>query len=214
MLLPHGYEGQGPEHSSARLERYLQLCAEENMIVANFSSPANLFHALRRQIKHKVRKPLIIMSPKSLLRHKHCVSYGHEMLAGSRFQPIIDDSVVNKTAIKRLVICSGKVYYDLLEAMPAEQQDIAIIRLEQFYPYHGNIMQQTLAQYSNATEVIWCQEEPQNMGAWNFIRDHLATSTDLTIRYVGRPAKASPAEGYASWHKSTQQKLVSEALTL
>ena len=168
MLLPHGYEGQGPEHSSARLERYLQLCAEDNIQVCVPSTPAQMFHMLRRQMLRPFRKPLIVMSPKSLLRHRLCVSDMTD-LAGGSFQILIDDIDQPKPArIKRLVLCTGKVYYDLLEKKREEDvQDTAIVRVEQLYPFPRADIQNILDRYSEAEEVVWCQEEPRNQGTWS-----------------------------------------------
>ena len=171
LLLPHGYEGQGPEHSSARLERYLQLCAERNMTVCNLTTPANYFHALRRQLKRNFRKPLVIFTPKSLLRHKLAVSPLGEMANGSGFRTVIPeiDAIAPPEQVQRVVLCSGKVYYDLLaERREQEIKDVAIIRLEQLYPFPIRSLPAALAPYRNA-DVVWCQEEPENMGAWNFV---------------------------------------------
>ena len=168
LLLPHGYEGQGPEHSSARLERYLQLCAEDNMQVANCSTPANYFHILRRQIRRNFRKPLILMTPKSLLRHKLCVSTLADMAEASTFLSVIPESVktlADDKKIRRVVLCSGKLYYDLLAARNERKiNDIAIVRIEQFYPFPLKYLAAELARYAKASEIVWCQEEPQNMG--------------------------------------------------
>ncbi len=221
MLLPHGYEGQGPEHSSARLERYLQSCAEDNMIVANCTTPANYFHILRRQLKRNFRKPLIIMTPKSLLRHKLATSTLADMAAGTHFKRIIAETekLVADDKIQRVVVCSGKVYYDLFEARAAEKIDnIAIIRMEQYYPFPAKELKAELARYKNA-EIVWCQEEPRNMGAFSFVRERIEEvmeelgRTDRA-RYVGRPAAASPACGYLKIHEKEQKLLVSTALTV
>ncbi|MBP0491990.1 2-oxoglutarate dehydrogenase E1 component [Roseomonas indoligenes] len=222
MLLPHGYEGQGPEHSSARLERYLQLCAERNMRVANITTPANYFHALRRQMKANYRKPLILMTPKSLLRHKLAVSPLAEFGPGSRFQTVLDevDTIEAPEKVRRVVLCTGKVYYDLLqERRDKGVKDVAIIRVEQLYPFPAVTLPKILAPYKNA-EVVWCQEEPENMGAWNYIDRRIegvlkqvggkATRPD----YVGRPAAASPATGLAKVHAQQQEALVRQALGL
>jgi 2-oxoglutarate dehydrogenase E1 component len=222
MLLPHGHEGQGPEHSSARLERYLQLCAERNMVVANLSTPANYFHALRRQLKRNFRKPLVLMTPKSLLRHKLCVSALDEFGPGSRFLTVIPetDTIAPPEQVKRVVLCSGKVYYDLL-AQRREQGigNVALVRLEQLYPFPKLSLPKTLAPYRNA-EVVWCQEEPENMGAWRFadrrIEEVLGALGGAATRprYVGRRAAASPATGLAKTHAAEQAALVTAALTL
>ena len=220
MLLPHGYEGQGPEHSSARLERYLQACADNNLRVVNITSPANFFHALRRQIHSKDRKPLVVMSPKSLLRNPLAVSNLDEFSKENTFKTIIVESekLVTDQKIKKVIICSGKVYYDLLKARTEGKiNDIAIIRLEQFYPFPSTNLQKELSKYKNA-KVIWCQEEPRNMGGWNFVNE-LIEEVLITIKakynrpgYVGRVACASPATGYASYHAKEQKALIDEAL--
>jgi 2-oxoglutarate dehydrogenase E1 component len=222
LLLPHGYEGQGPEHSSARLERYLQLCAEGNMSICNLTTPANYFHALRRQVKRNFRKPLVIMTPKSLLRHKLAVSTLAEMGPSSTFQTVLPeiDAIDPPDKIKRVVLCSGKVYYDLLaERRSTEVTDVAIIRLEQLYPFPKVSLPKLLAQYSQA-DVIWCQEEPANMGAWWYVdRQIEATLAELKIAakrpvYVGRAAAASTATGHARTHQVQQVALVQSALAL
>ena len=222
LLLPHGHEGQGPEHSSARLERYLQLCAERNMTVCNLTTPANYFHALRRQLKRNFRKPLVIMTPKSLLRAKLAVSSLSEFAEGSHFQHVIaeTDPLGPPEAVKRVVLCSGKVYYDLLtERRERGLLDVAIVRMEQLYPFPTRSLPQALAQYPNA-EVIWCQEEPENMGAWNFVDRKLeALLTEMGHArprpiYVGREAAASPATGQAKVHAAQQADLVARALGL
>jgi 2-oxoglutarate dehydrogenase E1 component len=222
MLLPHGHEGQGPEHSSARLERYLQLCAENNMIVGNISTPANYFHALRRQLKRNYRKPLVLMTPKSLLRHKLCVSKLADFAEGSAFQYVIPetDELVPAPQVKRVVLCSGKVYYDLLEERRKRGiQDVALVRLEQFYPLPVQSLKKVLEPYV-AAEVVWCQEEPENMGAWSFLdrklEQVLTTIGNVAKRpvYVGRPAAASPATGLAKVHAAEQAALVDQALSV
>ncbi|WP_158745404.1 2-oxoglutarate dehydrogenase E1 component [Acidisphaera sp. L21] len=222
LLLPHGYEGQGPEHSSARLERYLQLCAERNMTVANLTTPANYFHALRRQLKRNFRKPLVIMTPKSLLRHKLAVSPLADFTGNSHFQHMIPeiDAIGPVDKVKRVVICTGKVYYDLLqERRDKNLQDVAIVRMEQIYPFPMKSLAATLRTYPNA-EIIWCQEEPENMGAWNFvdrkIERTLGTVGHSCARpgYVGRDAAASPATGLAKVHAAQQAALVARALAL
>ena len=220
LLLPHGYEGQGPEHSSARLERYLQLCAERNMQVANLTTPANYFHALRRQLKRNFRKPLVIMTPKSLLRHKLAVSKLEEFSGISGFRPVISevDTLANGNEIKRLVLCTGKVYYDLLEERRKRGiENVAIVRVEQLYPFPTISLPRELSKYPNA-EVVWCQEEPENMGAWFFIDRRIeAELAKLGMhkrpRYVGRVAAASPATGLARTHAAEQAALVNEALS-
>jgi len=219
MLLPHGYEGQGPEHSSARLERYLQMCAEDNMQVTNVSTPANYFHVLRRQVKRSFRKPLINMSPKSLLRHKLCVSTFKEMGPGSEFHRLLwDDAqyrpeisqikLLDDKNIKRVIMCSGKVYYDLFEAREElGRNDVYLLRVEQLYPYPDDAVQEELERFKSA-EIVWCQEEPKNMGAWTFIEPLIEESLTAIkakqsrARYVGRPAAASTATGIAAKHKT------------
>ena len=203
MLLPHGYEGQGPEHSSARLERYLQLCAENNMQVVNLTTPANYFHALRRQMRRNFRKPLIIMTPKSLLRHKLAVSSLADMGPKSRFLRVIGetDRLDAGAKIRRVILCSGKIYYELLSARrDAKITDIALIRVEQLYPWPRMRLVRELERYPNA-EIVWCQEEPENMGAWNFADRRIETVLANLghqagrPRYVGRPPTASTAAG-------------------
>jgi 2-oxoglutarate dehydrogenase E1 component len=222
LLLPHGYEGQGPEHSSARLERYLQLCAERNMQVCNLTTPASYFHALRRQLKRNFRKPLVIMTPKSLLRHKLAVSTLAEMAEGSGFRTVIPetDPLDAPEWVKRVVLCTGKVYYDLLtERREAGVKDVALIRLEQLYPFPDKSLPAALKPYVNA-EIIWCQEEPQNMGAWTFVDrriEAVLTSLGRAARrpiYVGREEAASPATGLARTHAAQQAALVRSALAL
>ncbi|MFM2200204.1 MAG: hypothetical protein RL769_257 [Pseudomonadota bacterium] len=219
MLLPHGYEGQGPEHSSARLERYLQACADNNLRVVNITNPANFFHALRLQIINKDRKPLVVMSPKSLLRHKLAVSKIEEF-SKLNFRPIIieEEKLVSDDKIKRVVLCSGKVYYDLFEARQTNKiNDIALIRIEQLYPFPAIELANELKKYKNA-EIIWCQEEPKNMGAWHFVDDYIEEvllqikHKTSRAKYVGRIACASPATGYGSYHAREQKELISQAL--
>jgi len=221
LLLPHGYEGQGPEHSSARLERYLQLCAERNMQVGNFTTPANYFHGLRRQMKRNFRKPLVLMTPKSLLRHKLAVSPLVDFGPDSKFRTVIGeiDALKTGTEVKRVVLCTGKVYYDLLEERRRRGVDnIAIVRVEQLYPFPVISLPIELAKYPHA-EVVWCQEEPENMGAWTFVDRKIeavmsALGSNKRPRYVGRIAAASPATGLAKTHAAEQAALVAEALTL
>jgi 2-oxoglutarate dehydrogenase E1 component len=215
MLLPHGFEGQGPEHSSARLERYLQLCAENNIQVVVPSSPAQCFHMLRRQLKRSFRKPLIVMSPKSLLRHRLAVNDLEDLTEG-HFQEIIPEIDPHDPAkITRVVACSGKVFYDLLEARRERKlEHVAIIRVEQLYPFPQALYNQTLNQYPNLNDLVWCQEEPKNQGAWYECLHHLdrGLPPNLKIRYAGRPHSASPAVGYYSVHVEQQQQLINEAL--
>ena len=226
MLLPHGYEGQGPEHSSARLERYLQLCAEDNMQVANCSTPANYFHILRRQMHREFRKPLIIMTPKSLLRHKKAVSKLSDMAEGSSFHRVLwDDAGTPLTKItlqpdaqiRRVILCSGKVYYDLLEDREERGiDDVYLMRLEQFYPWPMKSLSTELARFANA-ELVWCQEEPKNMGGWTFVDPWIElTLARLNIkakraRYVGRPASASTAAGLMSRHTRELKAFLADA---
>jgi 2-oxoglutarate dehydrogenase E1 component len=219
LLLPHGYEGQGPEHSSARIERYLQLCAERNMSVYNLTTPASYFHALRRQLHRNFRKPAVIFTPKSLLRHKLAVSSLADLSEG-QFQFAIPeiDAIAEPDKVRRVVICSGKVYYDLLtERRAHEERDVAIIRLEQLYPFPENTLGRVLTPYHNA-DVVWCQEEPENMGAWNFVDRRLEkvlSRLDIKVTrpaYVGREAAASPATGQARVHAREQATLVAVAL--
>ncbi|WP_044470294.1 2-oxoglutarate dehydrogenase E1 component [Mannheimia massilioguelmaensis] len=217
LLLPHGYEGQGPEHSSARVERYLQLCAQQNMQVCVPSTPAQIYHLLRRQMLRTVRRPLIVITPKSLLRHPLAVSSMEELVNGT-FQNVIPEiDNLDPKQVKRVVFCAGKVYYDLLEQRRKNNQvDVAIIRIEQLYPYPHEEMQEILKDYAHVTDYIWCQEEPLNQGAWycsqhNFIANLPATGK---LRYVGRPASASPAVGYITLHNEQQKALVAEALAI
>jgi 2-oxoglutarate dehydrogenase E1 component len=207
MLLPHGYEGQGPEHSSARLERYLQACADNNLRVVNITNPANFFHALRRQIIGKDRKPLVVMSPKSLLRHKLATSTIEEF-SDLNFRSVIGEtSEINKA--RKVILCTGKVYYDLIEARKSD--DVAIIRLEQLYPFPAEELKAELAKFKGA-EIVWCQEEPRNMGAWKFVEE-LIEGIISRPKYVGRISSASPATGYGSYHAKEQKKLIDEALS-
>jgi len=214
LLLPHGYEGQGPEHSSARLERFLQLCAKENMLVCVPSTPAQAYHMLRRQMHMTTRKPLVVMSPKSLLRHKLAVS-SLEELANGQFQTVIADTTATDAAkVKRVVLCSGKVYYDLLEDVTKRgQDDVALVRVEQLYPFPREAVKAELARFANATDVVWCQEEPMNQGAWYQIRHHLqAVVGSLGLHYAGRPGSPSPAVGHMADHIAELQQLLADAL--
>lgn len=218
MLLPHGYEGQGPEHSSARLERFLQLCAEDNMQVVNCTTPANFFHVLRRQIFRKFRKPLIVMTPKSLLRHKLAVSELSDMASGTSFQRVIPENskLVDDKKIRKLIFTSGKVYYDLFEEREKRGiNDVAIVRIEQYYPFAGREIAEVISRYKNA-EIVWCQEEPQNMGAWQFISPKITAvmeeldRNDVRIKYAGRVEAASPAAGYMKIHEKEQKKVIED----
>jgi len=217
MLLPHGYDGQGPEHSSARLERYLQLCAEDNMQVVYPTTPAQMFHLLRRQMLRLFRKPLIVMSPKSLLRHKLSTSTLSDLHSG-RFQNVIDEiDEIDKEAVTRILVCSGKVYFDLLEARREHNiKTISIIRLEQLYPFPREELVEMIATYPNAEVLIWVQEEPRNQGAWSTLlsKRHLGGCfpDEKPLHCIARPYSASPAVGYLSLHREQQQQLVEEAL--
>ncbi|MEK8162033.1 2-oxoglutarate dehydrogenase E1 component [Morganella morganii] len=217
MLLPHGYEGQGPEHSSARLERYLQLCAEQNMQVCVPSTLAQVYHMLRRQALRGMRRPLIVMSPKSLLRHPLAVS-SLEELAEGHFEAVIGEADdLNPADVKRVVLCSGKVYYDLLEQRRKNNQtDVAIIRIEQLYPFPHEDIHAILAPFSHVKDFVWCQEEPLNQGAWYCCQHNFrdAVPAGAALRYAGRPASASPAVGYTSVHQQQQQELVNDALNV
>lgn len=211
MLLPHGYEGQGAEHSSARLERFLALCAEHNIQVANCTTPANFFHLLRRQIHRPFRKPLVVMTPKSLLRHPKCTSSMDELSKGS-FSEIIDDNNSNKKKVKRVILCSGKVYYDLDEYRSKNNMtETAIIRFEQLYPFPAEMLDAILAEYPAKAELIWLQEEPENMGAWSFI---LRLLRDKNIRLISRPESASPATGSHALHERELSLLLKKAFEL
>ncbi|MEP6850281.1 MAG: multifunctional oxoglutarate decarboxylase/oxoglutarate dehydrogenase thiamine pyrophosphate-binding subunit/dihydrolipoyllysine-residue succinyltransferase subunit [Acidobacteriota bacterium] len=217
MLLPHGYEGQGPEHSSARLERYLQLCAENNLQVCYPTTPAQYFHLLRRQAKQEIVRPLIVMTPKSLLRLPAASSTMAELESGA-FLPVIDDAhVADREAVKRIVLCSGKVYYDI-EASREETKnsEVAILRLEQFYPFPAKGLTELIASYPNASEIVWTQEEAQNMGGWIFVEDRIKAiiGDDRQLSYVGRAPSASPATGSYAIHELEQKQLVREALTI
>jgi 2-oxoglutarate decarboxylase len=212
LLLPHGYEGQGPEHSSARIERFLQLCAEENMQVVNASTPAQYFHVLRRQMhgldRRGVRKPLIVFTPKRMLRHPRAVSVLGDLMTGAFHEVLDDASGLDAARVKRVLMCSGQVYYDLLAGREERKiQDVAIVRLEQMYPFPGGAVRDILARYPASKEVVWVQEEPRNMGAWSFVQEQMA----VPIRYVGRAASASPSTGSLKRHQQEQAELIEEA---
>ncbi len=210
MLLPHGYEGQGPEHSSARIERFMELCADHNIQVANCTSPANYFHLLRRQLKRDFRKPLVVFTPKSLLRHPLCVSPLDEFTKGG-FREVIDDSFVKAEGVKRILCCTGKIYYDLLEKQQADQRkDVAIVRLEQLYPTPIEQLEAIKSKYKNAKELIWVQEEPENMGAWPYLCRKLR-KTSLEMEVISRRESSSTATGYAKQHVSQQLYIVGKA---
>ena len=224
MLLPHGYEGQGPEHSSARLERFLQLCAGENIQVVNCTTPSNYFHALRRQMHRAFRKPLIIMTPKSLLRHKRCISDISEFTSKSTFHRVLEDDSYTKSSnlisldkdkkIKKVVMCSGKIYYDLIEAREiSKNKSVVIVRLEQLYPFPAKTLASILKRYKNAN-FLWCQEEPKNMGAWNTVRNYIdrtlemSNFKDIHVKYVGRQASSSTATGNLNKHLAQQKEIL------
>jgi 2-oxoglutarate dehydrogenase E1 component len=216
MMLPHGYEGQGPEHSSARPERFLQLCAEHNMQVCQPTTPAQIFHLLRRQMIRLFRKPLVILTPKSLLRNKEAVSSLDDLARGA-FQTVIGetDAAIDAKKVKRVVACTGKVYYDLLAARRERAlDDVALVRIEQIYPFAHKAFEAEMKRYPNATTIVWCQDEPQNQGAWFYAQNHLseALREGQKLLYAGRPASASPAVGYYDKHYAQQKELISAAL--
>jgi 2-oxoglutarate dehydrogenase E1 component len=215
MMLPHGYEGQGPEHSSARLERFMQLCADTNMQVIQPTTASQIFHVLRRQMIRQFRKPLILMTPKSLLRNKEAASPLTEFTKGG-FQTILPerDEAIEGKKVTRLVMCSGKVYYDLAKTRTEKKlDDVAIIRLEQLYPFPHKALSAELKKYPNLEEVVWCQDEPQNQGAWFFVQHNILEnmSEGMKLAYAGRPASASPACGYAHLHQEQQKSLLTAA---
>jgi 2-oxoglutarate dehydrogenase E1 component len=214
MLLPHGYEGQGPEHSSARLERYLQLCADYNIQVCVPSTPAQMFHLLRRQMIRDMRKPLIIMSPKSMLRLRESTS-SLEELAEGMFCPVIAEvEAIDPDKVRRIIVCSGKIYYDLIAHRAAQQiTDMVIIRLEQLYPFPHEEFKAEIKRYGKAKEVVWCQEEPGNQGAWHRIQHYLLRNmrSDQIIGYALRPSSASPSVGYLAIHKQQQKEVIEAA---
>ncbi len=217
ILLPHGYEGMGPEHSSARLERYLQLCAEKNMIVGNFTTPAQYFHALRRQKHREFRKPLVLMTPKSLLGRPEAVSVEADFLEGSCFQEILPDpkNSIKSNSITRVIFCTGKVYYDLAaKREEGKLNDAALIRIEQLYPFHEDMVRAIIRPYKKASKFVWCQEEPANMGAWTYIRPRLERVLSAPISYAGRDAASSPAAGSKAMHYREQKALLEQAFTL
>jgi 2-oxoglutarate dehydrogenase E1 component len=228
MLLPHGYEGQGPEHSSARLERFLQLCSNDNMQVMNCTTPANYFHALRRQMHRSFRKPLIIMTPKSLLRNKYCVSSLEDFNKKNTFHRVLWDHAMDpkskgfiklkeSSKIRKVILCSGKVYFDLLDAREKlKRDDVVMYRIEQLYPFPAKALVKELKPYSKNAEFFWCQEEPKNMGAWFSVRDYIQWTLDTLkannnkISYIGRSPDATPATGYAKRHNSQQQEIINK----
>ena len=212
LLLPHGYGGQGPEHSSGRLERFLQACAEDNIQVCNLTTPAQYFHALRRQMKRDFVKPLIIMTPKSLLTHEQAVSKESDF-TNSRFFEILGDTEASPKKVERVIFCSGKVYYDLQKFRQENnlKDAAAIIRVEQLYPLYKEKVSRLAKPYSNAKKFVWCQEEPENMGAWTFILPRLLNLFPGYIHYAGRPASASPAAGTMQAHQAQQAALLKKA---
>ncbi|MFA9215431.1 MAG: 2-oxoglutarate dehydrogenase E1 component [Candidatus Methylacidiphilales bacterium] len=210
LMLPHGYEGQGPEHSSARLERFLQLCANWNMQVCNITSPANYFHALRRQLKRDYRLPLVVMTPKSLLRHPACVSKLEEFTDGT-FQEVIDDAFVTKKSVKRVLLCTGKIYYELLEYQQKnDRKDIAIVRVEQLYPMPETQLAALYEKYKGA-EFCWVQEEPKNMGAWLYL---LRWDNNMHLKRISRESSASPATGFSKVHAKEQAAIIDQAFAI
>jgi 2-oxoglutarate dehydrogenase E1 component len=215
LLLPHGYEGQGPEHSSGRLERFLQLCAEDNIQVCNLTTPAQYFHLLRRQMKRPFKKPLVIMTPKSMLRLEAAASKVEDF-TNDRFHEILPGPLPDKPEkVKRVILCSGKVYYDLLQFRTENKiTNVAIIRVEQLYPLDLEQLKATIGQFTNAKTFVWCQEESQNMGAWNFIAWQLRRLLETSVWYAGRAASASPAVGSLGVHKREQKLLIQDAFTL
>jgi len=230
MLLPHGYEGQGPEHSSARLERFLQLCAHENIQVMNCTTPANYFHALRRQIHRDFRKPLIIMTPKSLLRNNKCVSNIEDFNKKNTFHRVLQDHAELKEygliklkkdkEIKKVVLCSGKVYFDLLEAREKiKNNQVFFIRIEQLYPFPVKTLAKDLKRFKKNAKFYWCQEEPKNMGAWNTARNYIEWTLDhinaenKKVNYIGRAPAASPASGYLNKHLAQQKEIIEKVLS-
>jgi 2-oxoglutarate dehydrogenase complex dehydrogenase (E1) component-like enzyme len=222
VLLPHSSEGQGPEHSSARIERFLTLCAENNLQVCNCTTPAQYFHLLRRQMygghdRRGTRKPLIVFTPKSLLRHLRAVSTFHDFSSGGFTEIIGDAGVADNSRVTRVIFCSGKIYYELLAARDERQAgQVAIVRVEQLYPFATAQATDILARYPVTAELVWVQEEPRNMGAWRFMREQLeplADATNREVRYVGRPESASPATGSGKRHQQEQAEIVNDALT-
>ncbi|MDQ3413892.1 MAG: 2-oxoglutarate dehydrogenase E1 component, partial [Verrucomicrobiota bacterium] len=215
LLLPHGYEGQGPEHSSARLERFLQACAEDNIQVCNLTTAAQYFHVLRRQMKRDFIKPLIIMTPKSLLRSEQSASRAEDFTSGSFAEILPGPEVAPPEKIERVILCTGKVYFDLLGQREKDQiPNAAIIRVEQLYPLAEEKLRALLKPYANAQKIVWCQEESQNMGAWSYIEPRLRALLGREIAYAGRNASASPAVGALAIHKIEQASLIAEAFTV
>jgi 2-oxoglutarate dehydrogenase E1 component len=220
LLLPHGYEGQGPEHSSARLERFLQLSAEHNIQVCVPTTPSQVFHMLRRQVKRPLRKPLVAITPKSLLRHKEATSELDDLTSGTFKTVLPEKEPSDPKKVTRLILCSGKVYFDLLERKKAdERDDVAIVRIEQLYPFPGDDLDELLSQHSKLKHVVWCQEEPMNQGAWYCSQHHMRNALHrhnpkLYLQYAGRDASAAPACGHMSVHIEEQKKLVNDAFEI
>jgi 2-oxoglutarate dehydrogenase E1 component len=214
VFLPHGYEGAGPEHSSARLERFLALCAHDNLQVVYPTTPAQHFHLLRRQMKRGFRKPLIVMTPKSLLRHPRAVSPVAQLIE-DRFHHVLDDpGVSDPKGIRRVILCTGKVYYDLLQHREqVRREDVAVVRIEQLYPLRIESLTEVLDRYGGS-EIVWVQEEPKNMGAWRFMEDKLREQLNLTLQYIGRDEHASPAVASEKMHRQKQEKIMIEAIGL
>ena len=205
LLLPHGYEGQGAEHSSARIERFLNICAGNNMQVVNCTTPANYFHVLRRQMHREFRKPLVVLTPKSLLRHPRCFSTLDELAKG-RFKEVIDDEKADAKSVSRVVLCSGKIYFELLEHQEKNKvSDVALVRVEQLYPFPTEQLLVLKKKYNNSIEWIWVQEEPENMGAWSHL---LRTVKDIPLKIISRPESASPATGSHHAHEREQKALI------
>ena len=209
MLLPHGYEGQGPEHSSARMERFLQMCSNENIVIANLTTSSNIFHLMRRQVTWEFRKPAIVFSPKSLLRHPGVLSPIKEFTSG-KFQEVIGDDFVTNKSVKKVLFCSGKVYFDLLEEQKKKKtKDVAIVRVEQIYPWPQKQIDAILKKYNNP-KLVWVQEEPRNMGAWSFVKTRIEMDFEVVARKIG----ASPATGYSKIHKEEQANLIKQAFEI
>ena len=217
MLLPHGYDGQGPEHSSARIERFLQMCAEDNMFICNFTTPSQYFHAIRRHRLMAYKMPMIIFSPKSMLRHTKAVS-SMDDLTKSKFHTIIDDAdVQNPSDIKRILMCTGKIYWDLLAEKEKQNADnVAIVRMEQIYPVDHNLLTHVISKYPNASDVYWVQEEPKNMGVWSFIKDHITDhlAKNQKLSFVGRKASPSTATGSYRVHVNEQNEIMNQSFDM
>ena len=231
MLLPHGYEGQGPEHSSARVERYLQACAQENIQIVNCTTPANYFHALRRQLHRPFRKPLVVFTPKSLLRHKRCISEIEDFTKENSFHRVLSDKaefsqynmipLAKDEEIEKVVLCTGKIYYDLVDEREKQKANkVQLVRIEQLYPFPAKTLAKHLNRFSNAKSFIWCQEEPQNMGCWNHVERYVNRTLEIIdakskmLKYIGRKPSASPASGYLKKHLAQQQEIVTTAITI